>query len=55
MSSHPKISFIIPVLYLQRPLNKKRFFMPRSTIKDVLTDIVKNVTTSYEIIVICNQ
>jgi GT2 family glycosyltransferase len=55
MSSHPKISFIIPVLYLQRPLNKKRFFMPRSTIKDVLEDITKNVNTSYEIIVICNS
>ena len=55
MSSYPKISFIIPVLYLQRPLNKKRFFMPRSTIKDVLSDIAKNVGTSYEIIVICNS
>ncbi|MFM1986757.1 MAG: hypothetical protein RIS18_974 [Actinomycetota bacterium] len=55
MSSHPKISFIIPVLYLQRPLNKKRFFMPRSTIKEVLEDIAKNVTTSYEVIVICNS
>ena len=55
MSSDPKISFIIPVLYLQRPLNKKRFFMPRSTIEDVLSDITRNVTTAYEIIVICNS
>ena len=55
MSSSPKISFVIPVLYLQRPLNKKRFFMPRSTIKDLLEDITKNVNTSYEIIVICNS
>ena len=55
MSSAPKISFIIPVLYLQRPLNKKRFFMPRSTLVDVLKDIEENVTLDYEIIVICNS
>lgn len=51
----PKISFIVPVLYLQRPLNKKRFFMPRSTIKDLLNDIQENVELDYEIIVICNS
>jgi hypothetical protein len=55
MNQNPKISFIIPVLFLQRPLNRKRFFMPRSTIEDVLADIDKNVSTSYEIIVICNS
>jgi glycosyltransferase involved in cell wall biosynthesis len=55
MTSRPKVSFIIPILYLERPLNKKRFFMPRSTIKDVLNDIEKNVTTDHEIIVIANS
>ena len=55
MSLLPKISFVIPVLFLQRPLNKKRFFMPRSTIVDVLSDIDENVECSYEIIVICNS
>jgi len=55
MNQNPKISFIIPVLFLQRPLNRKRFFMPRSTIEDVLADIDKNVSSSYEIIVICNS
>jgi GT2 family glycosyltransferase len=55
MTSRPKVSFIIPILYLERPLNKKRFFMPRSTIKDVLNDIEKNITTDYEIIVIANS
>lgn len=51
----PKISFIVPVLHLQRPLNKKRFFMPRSTIKDLLNDIQENVKLDHEIIVICNS
>jgi len=51
----PKVSFIIPVLFLQRPLNKKRFFMPRSTLKDILDDIQNNVTVDYEIIVVCNS
>ena len=55
MNRTPKISFIIPSLYLQRPLNKKRFFMPRSTIADVLADIKANVKLDYEIIVVCNS
>jgi GT2 family glycosyltransferase len=55
MTSRPKVSFIIPILYLERPLNKKRFFMPRSTINDVLNDIENNVTTDYEVIVIANS
>ena len=55
MIKRPKVSFIIPILYLERPLNKKRFFMPRSTIKDVLNDISENVATDYEIIVIANS
>jgi GT2 family glycosyltransferase len=55
MKVRPKVSFIIPVLYLQRPLNKKRFFMPRSTIQELLQDIESNVTLDYEVIVICNS
>ena len=55
MKDTPKVSFIIPVLFLQRPLNKKRFFMPRSTLKDILDDIQNNVTVDYEIIVVCNS
>jgi GT2 family glycosyltransferase len=49
-----KVSIIIPVLHLKRPLNKKRFFMPRYTIREVLRDIQDNVQISYEVIVICN-
>ena len=49
-----KISIIIPVLHFTRPLNKKRFFMPRQTIEDTLKDIQENVTLPYEVIVICN-
>lgn len=54
MSQEPKISIIIPTLHLKRPLNKKRFFMPRQTIDDLLGDIKKNVRASYEVIVVCN-
>lgn len=50
----PKVSIIIPVLYLKRPLNKKRFFMPRYTIRDVLKDIQENVRVPHEVIVVCN-
>lgn len=50
----PKISFIIPVLHLKRPLNKSRFFMPRYTLPDVLRDLHDNVTLSHEVIVVCN-
>ena len=52
--SNPKVSIIIPVLHWKRPLNKKRFFMPRQTIVETLADIEKNVKISYEVIVICN-
>jgi GT2 family glycosyltransferase len=50
----PKVSIIIPVLHWKRPLNKKRFFMPRQTIVETLADIQKNVKINYEVIVICN-
>jgi GT2 family glycosyltransferase len=50
----PLISIIIPVLNLSRPINPKRFFMPRQTIKDTLVDIQKNVRIPYEIIIIGN-
>ncbi len=49
-----KLSIIIPVLHLNRPLNKKRFFMPRQTIADTLLQLAKAVTMSHEIIVVCN-
>jgi GT2 family glycosyltransferase len=52
--NNPMISIIIPVLYLTRPLNKKRFFMPRQTIADLLSDIKKNVREPHEVIVVCN-
>jgi GT2 family glycosyltransferase len=55
MKLTPKVSFIIPVLYLQRPRNKKRFFMPRSTLSELLDDIHRNVTVDFEVIVICNS
>ncbi|WKJ92030.1 glycosyltransferase [Methylomonas montana] len=50
----PKISIIIPVLHLSRPLNKKRFFMPRYTIREVLHDIRENVSITHEVVVVCN-
>lgn len=49
-----KLSIIIPVLHMTRPLNKKRFFMPRQTLDDTLRDIQKNVRIDHEIIVVCN-
>lgn len=49
-----KISIIIPVLHLTRPVNKKRFFMPRQTIVDLLADIKNNVRAEHEVIVVCN-
>lgn len=55
MSKSPsKISFIIPVLHLKRPVNKARFFMPRYTLPDVLRDLNENVTLPHEVIVVCN-
>lgn len=50
----PIVSIIIPVLHWKRPLNKKRFFMPRQTIVETLADIQKNVKINYEVIVVCN-
>ena len=54
MSTVPDVSIIIPVLHYCRPLNKKRFFMPRYTIAEVLEDIQKNVKISHEVVVVCN-
>lgn len=55
MTTQPlKVSFIIPVLHLKRPLNKARFFMPRYTLPDVLRDLHENVSLPHEVIVICN-
>jgi GT2 family glycosyltransferase len=56
MNNEPlyKVSIVIPTLCLKRPLNKKRFFMPRYTIREVLRDIRENVSVSHEVIVICN-
>ena len=51
----PKISIIIPVLHWKRPLNKKRFFMPRQTIVETLADIKKSVQVSHEVVVVCNS
>jgi glycosyltransferase involved in cell wall biosynthesis len=53
-SPQPKVSFIIPVLHLKRPLNKARFFMPRYTLPDVLRDLRENVSLPHEVIVVCN-
>lgn len=50
----PKVSFIIPVLHLKRPINKARFFMPRYTLPDVLRDLHDNVSIPHEVIVVCN-
>lgn len=50
-----KVSIIIPVLHFSRPLNKKRFFMPKQTLAETLSDIKKNVTIDYEVIVVCNS
>ncbi len=49
-----KLSIIIPVLHLSRPKNVKRFFMPKQTIEETLSDIKKNVLIDHEIIVVCN-
>ena len=55
MSEPPLLSIIIPVLHLTRPVNTKRFFMPRYTIREVLRDIQQNVKMSHEVIVVCNS
>ena len=52
--SAPIVSVIIPVLHLNRPVNTKRFFMPRYTLSEVLRDLRGNVKLSFEVIVICN-
>jgi GT2 family glycosyltransferase len=54
VSERNLLSIIIPVLHLKRPINMKRFFMPRQTIVDTLADIEKNVRMSHEVIVLCN-
>ena len=51
---NPLISFIIPVLELDRVKNPKRFFMPKASIRDVLDNIDENVSCDYEIIIVCN-
>ena len=53
-SAPPKVSFIIPVLHLKRPLNKARFFMPRYTLPEVLRDLNDNVSLPHEVILVCN-
>jgi GT2 family glycosyltransferase len=51
----PKVSFIIPVLHLKRPVNPSRFFVPRSTVREALRDLERNVTLPCEVIVVCNS
>jgi GT2 family glycosyltransferase len=53
-TTQPKVSFIIPVLHLNRPLNKARFFMPYYSLSDVLRDLRNNVSLQYEVVVVCN-
>jgi GT2 family glycosyltransferase len=53
-SEDPKLSIIIPVLQLHRPLNKKRFFMPRQTLSETFDNLKAVLTKSYEVIVVCN-
>lgn len=48
------LSIIIPVLHIKRPLNKKRFFMPRQTIKETLISLNKSLRIKCEIIIVCN-
>lgn len=52
--SGPLISVIIPVLHLSRPVNPRRFFFPRYTIREVLRDLREHVTVPLEIIIVCN-
>lgn len=54
MIAEQKISIIVPVLHLSRPINKKRFFMPRQTIVDLLKEIRANVSAPHEMVVVCN-
>ena len=54
MTTLPKISIIIPVLHMTRPLNKKRFFVTRYTLPDVLRNLHENVLIPHEVIVVCN-
>ena len=53
--TNPKVSFIIPVLHLKRPVNPSRFFMPRYTIREVLNDLESNVRLEREVVLICNS
>ncbi|MCP9447198.1 MAG: glycosyltransferase [Nitrospira sp.] len=50
----PLISVIIPVLHLSRPVNPRRFFSPRYTIRDVLRDVWEHITIPFEVIIVCN-
>lgn len=53
--TQPLLSIIIPVLHLKRPVNPKRFFMRRQTIADTLNEIILNVQTPFEVIIVCNS
>ena len=50
----PKLSIIIPVLQLNRPINKKRFFMPRQTMAETFDNLKSVIQVPYEIIIVCN-
>lgn len=51
----PRLSVIIPVLHLKRPVNPSRFFVPRYTLKEVLQDLQTNLPDTCEVIVVCNS
>jgi GT2 family glycosyltransferase len=55
MNDSIDLSVIIPVRHLKRPVNVKRFFMPRYTIREVLRDLHENVKMGFETIVVCNS
>lgn len=42
------------MLHRRRPMNKKRLFMPRYTLGEVLHDLHENVAADHEVIVVCN-
>jgi len=50
-----RLSIIIPVLHLKRPVNPSRFFVSRYTIKEVLRDLEQHLPASAEVIVVCNS
>ncbi len=53
-TSIPKLSIVIPVLQLNRPVNKKRFFMPRQTMAETLDNLKSVIRISHEVIIVCN-